>query len=238
MANIEPGTYRIVNLARNKVLRVPNEYPDTIASWHVQDEPNQKWLIERNDGGYRFKNCGHGQYLSVRSTQSNSQAYHGSPTTWKIIPQTSGGYLIQLETIDRVLDLHDRGEVYIWPANDAEPQKVWKFEKLGREAGEKVGADLGTDKSPSKDAGEKAPPPLSPLAARDVQITQQAQKIQALEKQLSGKDKEIDGLRRELEVLKSQESSQVTVLSGKIAELEELVERLLEQESKKPNNAP
>ncbi|KAL5638164.1 hypothetical protein ACGC1H_005015 [Rhizoctonia solani] len=131
MANIEPGTYRIVNLARNKALRVPNEYPDTIASWQVQDEPNQKWLVECVDGGYRFKNCGHGQYLSVRSSESNSQAYHGSPTTWKIIPHTPGGYLIQLETIDRVLDLHDRGEVYIWPANDAEPQKVWKFERLG-----------------------------------------------------------------------------------------------------------
>jgi hypothetical protein len=42
MANVQPGTYRIVNLARNKAIRVPDEDPDTIASWHSQDEANQK----------------------------------------------------------------------------------------------------------------------------------------------------------------------------------------------------
>ncbi|KDN34257.1 hypothetical protein RSAG8_12646, partial [Rhizoctonia solani AG-8 WAC10335] len=251
MANVEPGTYRIVNLARNKALRVPNEHPDTIASWHTQDEPNQKWLVQRVGGGYRFKNCGHGRYLSVHGTQCNSRAYHGSPTTWKIIPQTPGGYLIQLEAIDRVLDLHDRGEVYIWPANDAEPQKVWKFERLGREGGEEgreakdestsgqAGDAPVTDEAVSKDEGmtEKAPPPLSPLAIRDVQIAQQARQIESLQKQLSEKDQDMEKLREELGLVGSQESSQVTVLCEKIAQLEELVERLFEQESKRPNNA-
>ncbi|CUA74174.1 hypothetical protein RSOLAG22IIIB_11008 [Rhizoctonia solani] len=242
MANVEPGTYRIVNLARNKALRVPSEYPETISSWHTEDEPNQKWFVQRTGGGYRLKNCGHGQYLSIRGTQCNSQAYHGSPTTWKIIPQRPGGYLIQLEKIDRVLDLHDRGEVYIWPANDAEPQKVWKFEKLGRETGEEMGEvkdsvseQPGDD--PAADQPKKAPPPLSPLAIRDVQIAQQARQIQSLEQQLSMKDSELERLQGELEFIRSQESSQTTILSERIAQLEELVERLFEQESRRPNNA-
>lgn len=42
MSSVEPGTYRIVNFARNKAIRVPDEDPDTIASWQTQDEANQK----------------------------------------------------------------------------------------------------------------------------------------------------------------------------------------------------
>ncbi|KAJ1305858.1 hypothetical protein OPQ81_010581 [Rhizoctonia solani] len=236
MTTIEPGTYRIVNLARNKALRVPDECPDTIAGWHSQDEPNQKWFIQRVTGGYRFKNCGYGRYLSVHGTQCNSQAYHGSPTTWKIIPQKSSGYLIQLEAVDRVLDLHDRGEVYIWPANDVEPQKVWKFERLGCETGEELG-----EKIDSKDDGvtEKSPPPPPPnsLAIRDIQIAQQARQIQSLKSELSKKDQEMESLREELERVRSEGSSQVTALRERITQMQELVERLFEQESKRPNNA-
>ncbi|CAE6419692.1 unnamed protein product [Rhizoctonia solani] len=240
MASIEPGTYRIVNLARNKVLRVPSECPDTIASWHAQDEPNQKWFIQRTGGGYRFKNCGHGKYLSVHGTQCNSRAYHGSPTTWKIIPQTPGGYLIQLEEVDRVLDLHDRGEVYIWPTNNAEPQKIWKLEKLGRATGEELGdtkdtptsSQVGdtpaTSQSVLRDEGlvDKPPPPLSPLAIRDDQIAQQSRQIQSLQRRLSEKEQAIERLREELAIVRSQESSQITALRERTRQLEELVEKV------------
>ncbi|KAH7329797.1 hypothetical protein B0J17DRAFT_722484 [Rhizoctonia solani] len=251
MVNIEPGTYRIVNLARNKVLRVPNECPDTITSWHAQDEPNQKWLIQRAGGGYTFKNCGHGEYLSVNGTQCNSRAYHGSPTTWEVIPQTPGGYLIQLEGVDRVLDLHDRGEVYIWPTNNAEPQKIWNFERLGRGTGEELGdvkdvpASVQVGDTPTtsqsvsegEDVVEKPPAPLSPLAIRDDQITQQSRQIQSLQRQLSEKAQSIERLREELALVRSQESSQVTALRERTRQLEQLVEKLFAQESKKPNNA-
>ncbi|CAE7140717.1 unnamed protein product [Rhizoctonia solani] len=251
MANVEPGIYRIVNLARNKALRVPNESPDTIASWHAQDESNQKWLVQRISGGYRFKNCGHGRYLSVHDTQCNSRVHHGLPTTWKIIPRAPGGYLIQLETIDRVLDLHDRGEVYIWPANDAEPQKAWKFEKLGPEAGGelgevtddtssgKAGGDPGGDKPPFGNDGspQRGPPPPSLSPIHEIQVAQQAKEIQSLQEQLFEKEQEMERLRTELELIRSQESSQVMLLSERVVQLEELVERLFEQESKRPNNA-
>ncbi|CAE6346948.1 unnamed protein product [Rhizoctonia solani] len=246
MSNLEPGTYRIVNLARKKVLRVPNENPDTIASWQVQDEPNQKWFIQRAGGGYRFKNCGHGKYLSVHDTQCNSQAYHGSPTTWRIVPRTPTGYLIQLEAIDRVLDLHDRGEVYIWPTNDAEPQKVWDFERLGCETDEESedknedarSMQPISDESTSEDEGVvEKPVPLNPIAVRDTQIAQQGKKIRSLERQLSEKDQEMEKLREEIASLKSQESSQISALREHTIQLEKLVEQLFEQESKRPNNA-
>ncbi|CAE6443906.1 unnamed protein product [Rhizoctonia solani] len=245
MFDLEPGTYRIINLARKKVLRVPNEDTNTITSWQVQDEPNQKWLIQRAGSGYEFKNCEHGKYLSVRDTQCNSQAYHGSPTTWKIIPQAPNGYLIQLEAIDRVLDLHDRGEVYIWPANDVEPQKVWDFERLGCQTdGESEGAkDLRSgspivDESTSEDEGSiESPPSLNPTPVREVQTAQQAMEIQSLETQLSEKDRAIEKLREEIVTLKSQESRQVAVLRERVMELENLVNQLFEQESKRPNNA-
>ncbi|CAE6428915.1 unnamed protein product [Rhizoctonia solani] len=266
MLSLEPGTYRIINIARKKALRVPDESTNTITSWQVQDEPNQKWFIQRAGNGYRFKNCGHGKYLSVHNTQCNSQVYHGSPTTWKIIPRTSSGYLIQLEAVDRVLDLHDRGEVfscvllwgrdaidvllnqvYIWPANDVEPQKVWDFERLGCETGDESKETEGIipsgqtegDETTSRDESvtKKPLPALDPIATRDIQIAQQARRIQLLEAQLSQRDQEIERLHDEVAVLKSQESSQVSALHERTMELEKLVEKLFEQESKRPNNA-
>ncbi|QRW25182.1 carbohydrate esterase family 9 protein [Rhizoctonia solani] len=247
MLSLEPGTYRIINIARKKALRVPDESTNTITSWQVQDEPNQKWFIQRAGNGYRFKNCGHGKYLSVHNTQCNSQVYHGSPTTWKIIPRTSSGYLIQLEAVDRVLDLHDRGEVYIWPANDVEPQKVWDFERLGCETGDESketegiipsGQPEGDDSTSRDESVTKKPlPALDPIAIRDIQIAQQARRIQLLEAQLSQRDQEIERLHDEVAVLKSQESSQVSALHERTMELEKLVEKLFEQESKRPNNA-
>ncbi|KAG8728543.1 hypothetical protein FRC11_010824 [Ceratobasidium sp. 423] len=238
MASVEPGTYRIVNPARNKALRVPNEYPDAIASWHTQDEPNQKWFVQRVSGGYRFKNSGHGRYLSVHCPQCNSRAYHGSPSTWNIIPQSPSGYLIQLEGTDLVLDLHDRGEVYIWPANGVEPQKVWKFERLGRETGEEfreekedptsgqVGDTSLPDRSFPTDEGvvESLPAPLSPLTNWGPQIAQKTRELQSLRRQISEKGQEIKELQEILTLLRSQESSRVATLLELTTQLEELVE--------------
>ncbi|CAE6463850.1 unnamed protein product [Rhizoctonia solani] len=208
MASVEPGTYRIVNLARNKALRVPNEYPDTISSWSTQDEPNQKWFIQRVSGGYRFKN-------------------------WA----------------DRVLDLHDRGEVYIWPANDVELQKVWKFEQLGLETGEelkeegenpapgRIGNTPPSDRSSVQTDEGVAKDPTSPSPVSEVHITQQTREIQALQRQLSEKDQEIERLREGLALLRSQEPSQIAALLERTTQLEELVETLFAQESRRPNNA-
>ncbi|GAB1523570.1 hypothetical protein RhiTH_006720 [Rhizoctonia solani] len=223
MLSLEPGTYRIINIARKKALRVPDESTNTITSWQVQDEPNQKL-------------------------------------------RTLDVYRIQLEAVDRVLDLHDRGEVfscvllwgrdaidvllnqvYIWPANDVEPQKVWDFERLGCETGDESketegiipsGQPEGDDSTSRDESVTKKPlPALDPIAIRDIQIAQQARRIQLLEAQLSQRDQEIERLHDEVAVLKSQESSQVSALHERTMELEKLVEKLFEQESKRPNNA-
>ncbi|KAG8679401.1 hypothetical protein FRC11_003767, partial [Ceratobasidium sp. 423] len=275
MASVEPGTYRIINLARNKALRVPNEYPDTIASWHTQDEPNQKvGLVSGQFGNINgiWDNSGLSN-VSMGDTDSGTvgmgdiypfTVHNATPELIMAHPQRGRLFLgpqvvtctIQLEGADRVLDLHDRGEVrifermykwaiympreqvYIWPANDVELQKVWKFERLGLETGEElkeegedptpgpIGNTSLTDQSVPTDEGmaNNLPAPLSPLTASDVHVAQQTREIQSLQRQLSKKDQEIEKLREGLALLSSQEPSQVAALLQRTTQLEELVE--------------
>ncbi|KAB5588168.1 hypothetical protein CTheo_8390 [Ceratobasidium theobromae] len=204
MANIESGTYRIVNLARRKAIRVPDERTDMITRGvhnKLISIINHQWFVQRTtEGSYRFKNCRYGGYLVVDSTECNSVVYHGRlasvNSVWKIIPNVRGGYLIRLEAADRVLDLHDRGEVYIWPQNDAEPQKLWALERLGGES-RAAATDIDTvweivDQTWLRphDLNQLSASQLQTmLAERDQQIAQQAERLTNLERQLGQKDR-------------------------------------------------
>ncbi|ELU37224.1 fibrinogen alpha/beta chain family domain-containing protein [Rhizoctonia solani AG-1 IA] len=233
MLSLEPGTYRIINIARKKALRVPDESTNTITSWQVQDEPNQKVCRV---------NCGHGKYLSVHNTQCNSQVYHGSPTTWKIIPRTSSGYLYVIcyycyyfasYVPSTFIGFNSKLSIACLTCTIAERCETGD-ESKETEGIIPSGQPEGDDSTSRDESVTKKPlPALDPIAIRDIQIAQQARRIQLLEAQLSQRDQEIERLHDEVAVLKSQESSQVSALHERTMELEKLVEK----ESKRPNNA-
>jgi hypothetical protein len=110
MANIEPGTYRIVNLRDRTAITIPGYNDGTI----VGGKPlmNQirrygallvvpcftlitpKWFVRRSGNNYHIEDCVYGRYIVTDSTSRGARASLGRyPTPWEIVPLKANTYL-------------------------------------------------------------------------------------------------------------------------------------------------
>ncbi|CAE6450829.1 unnamed protein product [Rhizoctonia solani] len=104
---MEPGTYRIVNLAHGTVITENNM---GVVGYHTAGHKGL-WFAQRSGEGYRFKNVVSGGYLAVASTVDHNCELYSSryPTTWALTfnPEHRGHdlYGILMGDTDRILDL-------------------------------------------------------------------------------------------------------------------------------------
>ncbi|KAF8608033.1 hypothetical protein BDV93DRAFT_519106 [Ceratobasidium sp. AG-I] len=188
MARIEPGTYRIINVASETAITVPNYDHWAVVGWESTEEPNQHWFVQRSGEGFRFKNCFYGQYITLASTDWFSKVYLGRyPASWQILPSEAGSYVIQYGDADRVLDLHDAygpgrdgNEIHIWPRHELQTQKRWKFERISDDTGDE---DAQPQQVPEDQTGQ--------IALKDEEIARQARLLAEKEEQLAQKDQQL-----------------------------------------------
>ncbi|CAE6424244.1 unnamed protein product [Rhizoctonia solani] len=131
---LQPGVYRIVSVPADTAITIPSRGVERIEAWQRSNDEGQKWLVKPSGDGYTFQNRKHSTYMSVGSTDVQSQVYASKfPTKWELLKQ-GDHYLINKPGNDRVLDLHwgwftNGNKIHIRP-RDNHACKHWKFEFL------------------------------------------------------------------------------------------------------------
>ncbi|KAG8742109.1 hypothetical protein FRC12_015432 [Ceratobasidium sp. 428] len=183
---LQPGTYRIVSQVAGTAIQVSEHDHNKVVAWERHDRICQKWFVQSSGDGYKFKNCQHGNYLAVSSTDMHALVYASRfPTTWVLL-KTNDGYLVQYADNNRVLDLHygwknNGNEIHIWPAGD-NANKMWKFEHLSDETGEELPASF-------KMQGDRL---TQDLYAQTQDLAQKGQRIASLERELVDQRREVE----------------------------------------------
>jgi len=220
---LRPGSYRIVSKLTGTVIQVSEHDHNKIVAWEKHDRSNQKWFVQSSGDGYKFKNCQHGNFLAVSSTDAHSLVHASRfPTTWVLL-KVNDGYLIQYAGNNRVLDLHwgwgnNGNEIHIWPAAGDNANKTWKFERL------------------SDDTGEELPPSFQEQADRLTQdLHTQTQNSARKDEKIASLEQELANQRREAEEENSRRLARV-VDDRELAEKDAVI-RQLRQEVKEKGEA-
>lgn len=210
MVHIEPGTYRITNVAGGTAIAVPDSNVWDIVCWGKNNSKNQQWFAQRSGDGYRFKNCRHGGYLAISETRMNAPLYSAwYPTTWKLIQNSDDHnmYIMKCGDVNLVIDLDNYGagnngnHLHVWPQDHWVPQKRWRFERLSDDTGD----EEYRLKKEVAEKNEQLAEKVRQLASKDKDITskgqQLAEKAQVeaeLTARLAKKDQELARIQQEL----------------------------------------
>ncbi|KAJ1305866.1 hypothetical protein OPQ81_010589 [Rhizoctonia solani] len=258
MANIKPGTYRIVNKRHGTAITIAPGHPGTIVGWRAPNQPNQKWLIQCSGKSYRIKDSMYGRYISPDSMSRGARVnLDGYPTDWEILPFGTNEFLIKLAGDDLVLDLHgssNGSEIHVWQKGGVANQKVWKLEKLSDFAGNESENDwyslIATKDKLITRLTEQLEQKDNQLATRDRVIQEQRKEIEQKEQQFNHMREELNkaharstGSNESKEPASGVTSdsslqSEVVTLREKLSRLESLMNQWLDKENKRPNNMP
>ncbi|KAF3276654.1 hypothetical protein TWF970_006237 [Orbilia oligospora] len=88
---IIPGrSYRIVNVKAGKVIDLSGTEGHSITGWEWKGGDNQKWIPERQDGLWTFRNKDKGSFLGIAGIQvdfGTRLAASDFPVQWDIVPE-------------------------------------------------------------------------------------------------------------------------------------------------------
>jgi len=189
MVHIEPGTYRIINVASGTAMAIPENNIWDVVCWERNDNKNQKWFAQRSGEGYRFKNCQFGHYLAISETRVCAPVYAAwYPTSWQLIQnkEDNNMYIMKSGDVDLVIDLdnygaaHNGNHLHTYAQEHWVPQKRWRLERL------------------SDDTGEEEGRLKKEVAAKNQELVGKDKLVADLTKQLSNKDRELARVRKEL----------------------------------------
>ncbi|KAG8774872.1 hypothetical protein FRC12_001780 [Ceratobasidium sp. 428] len=178
MAPVEPGTYRIVNVASGTCIMAYKDW-DAVC-WRRHEAMDQHWYVQRSGAGYRIKNRMNGLYLVVSETTDTNppaKVFCGRyPTTWELNQGIKDYemYIIKQAGCDRVVDLDGFGDAR--DGNEVTPIYSfgrWRFEHLSDETGEENEDILKQLQTKSKEVEEKD----NELAWLRKQLTSQAEEL-------------------------------------------------------------
>ncbi|KAF8608034.1 hypothetical protein BDV93DRAFT_519107 [Ceratobasidium sp. AG-I] len=148
MVNLEPGTYRIVNVASDTAITVPHHNRWDVVGWERHGDRNQRWFVQRSGEGYQFKNCQYGYYMAVVEPKWNARPFLSQyPTSWQLVQNRDdyNMYIIKCAGIDRVIELdkcgsrHNGNNLQLLSQDNWVSYKRWRFERLSDETGDEAG---------------------------------------------------------------------------------------------------
>ncbi|QRV87427.1 ricin-type beta-trefoil lectin domain protein [Ceratobasidium sp. AG-Ba] len=238
--DLQPGTYRIISKLTGTNIQVSDHDHNKIVAWEKHDRRNQQWFVQASGAGYKFKNCQHGNYLCVASTDAHSLVYASRfPITWVLLKKDDG-YLVQFPDNNRVLDLHfgwgnNGNEIHIWPAAGDNANKIWKFERISDESGEDLPAvfqhqadelsrELQAETKISAQKDEQIASLKRELEQKSREFDLMAERMDQKDRELAEKDTTIHQLQREKEEALSEvrkDAVEIARLQERQAELED-----------------
>ncbi|KAG8700002.1 hypothetical protein FRC08_004985 [Ceratobasidium sp. 394] len=172
--------------------------------------------MQRSGGGWRFKSCKSGLYLTASDTNEGSEVYSGKyPISWELAQGARDHevYIIKFAGCDRVFDLcggeaHNGNRVILHHQWESEPHQKWKLERL------------------NDDAGEEDQWLIREIAERDQQLADKTRQLVDKDTQLMDKDHQLTQMVERL-ATQSQEAALVSSSPQLTqAQLAEVAERL------------
>ncbi|KAG9121573.1 hypothetical protein FRC07_002414 [Ceratobasidium sp. 392] len=183
MAPVQPGKYRIVNVASGTCMISYKDW-DAVC-WRRHEGFDQHWFVQRSGAGYRIRNCMSGLYLVVSETTDTrppAKVFCGRyPTTWELNQgiKDHDMYIIKQAGCDRIIDLdgfgndHDGNELHTFTESDWLACRRWRFEHLSNETGEEEEEILNELQTKTKQLEEKD----RQLAQANAQLSSQAEEL-------------------------------------------------------------
>ncbi|KAG8717319.1 hypothetical protein FRC08_007702 [Ceratobasidium sp. 394] len=186
MAQVEPGTYRITNVASGTSIV---SYDEGAVCWQREDCESQHWVVHRVGQGYQFENSGTGWYLCLGYTDVGAQLHYSRyPTTWELSqsPEDHNTYMIQYPGTDRIVELDGRGakgnatKLLIQSEDGWKSHRRWRFEHLSDDTGIMDGV-----------ARIQISPEADKITALDKQLAEKTKALSRAETKLKEKDKKV-----------------------------------------------
>ncbi|KAF8607886.1 hypothetical protein BDV93DRAFT_603644 [Ceratobasidium sp. AG-I] len=140
---LQSGRYRIVSEIAGTLIQVSEHDYNKTVTWEKHERENQQWFVQKSGSGYRFKNCQHGHYLAVSSTDNGTLIYASRFSMTWVLLKSGVCHMIQYPGSNQVLDLgyglkHNGNEIHLWPTGINEQFKTWRFERIGDDTGEEL----------------------------------------------------------------------------------------------------
>ncbi|KAF8607890.1 hypothetical protein BDV93DRAFT_603647 [Ceratobasidium sp. AG-I] len=263
---LQPGTYRIVSGLTGTAIQVSEHDHSKVVAWEKHDGKNQQWFVQNSGGGYKLKNCQHGFYLAVPSTDIHTLVYASRfPMTWVLL-KSGDCYIVQYADNNRVLDLHfgwasNGNEIHIWPA-DSNGNKTWRFERISDDSGEelpevfrkegsRLKQELDTKNQELVEMRKKLTEKDQSLVEKSSVLSRQEATIRQLEQDLKAKAEELAQVRQansenlqlrsqqiQLQSELSQQQAETASLQGKMDRFEYLMAQMMKKDEERLANIP
>ncbi|KAF8607887.1 hypothetical protein BDV93DRAFT_519873 [Ceratobasidium sp. AG-I] len=139
---LRPGRYRIISELAGTAIQVSEHDHNKVVTWEKHEGENQQWFVQKSGSGYRFKDCQHGHYLAVPSTDNHALVYASRfPTTWVLL-KSGDCHIIQYPGSKQVFDLHygwktNGNEIHLWHTG-GDNNTTWRLECIGDDTGEEL----------------------------------------------------------------------------------------------------
>ncbi|ELU36786.1 hypothetical protein AG1IA_09184 [Rhizoctonia solani AG-1 IA] len=160
--NIKPGTYRIIHSESGKTLQISDNDEQALITCRRRNSDSNRpgtkkdhWFLQRSGGGYIFKNCLHGTYMSIALGSGFPYDIRATPypATWVIYSEEGPSphcVITTDQTASTVLYTHSEsksseagnapvhqkfGKLYLAPRLDGD-EKLWKLERIGHATGQ------------------------------------------------------------------------------------------------------
>ncbi|KAG8694383.1 hypothetical protein FRC09_009884 [Ceratobasidium sp. 395] len=188
MAPVEPGTYRIVNVASGTCIMAYKDW-DAVC-WRRHEAMDQHWYVQRSGAGYRIKNRMNGLYLVVSETTDTNppaKVFCGRyPTTWELNQGIKDYemYIIKQAGCDRVVDLDGFGD-----ARDGNEEMEIRAPKVSTPEFYHQNSD--SYDSNSDETGEENEEILKKLQAKSKEVEEKDSELVWLRKQLASQAEEL-----------------------------------------------
>jgi len=247
--HLQPGQYRIVSGLTGTAIQVSDHDHSKVVSWEKHERNNQKWFVQGSGSGYKLKNCQHGSYLAVSSTDIHSLVYASRfPTTWVLL-KSGDCYIVQYADNNRVLDLHfgwgtNGNEIHIWPA-DNNGNKTWRFEHISddtgeelpevfRKEGDRLKHDLDAKTQELAEMKKGLAEKDRALAEQNALLSRQKDILSQLEQALKAKDSN-EGTNQQARLQEQQ--AEIASLKGKMDRFEYLMAQMMNKDNQRQTRA-
>lgn len=263
---LQPGRYRIVSGLTGTAIQVSEHDHSKVVAWEKHEGKHQQWFVQNSGGGYKFKNCQHGLYLAVPSTDIHTLVYASRfPMTWVLL-KSGDCYIVQYADNNRVLDLHfgwatNGNELHIWPA-DNNGNKTWRFERMGddtgeelpdvfRKEGDRLKQELNAKNQELAETRKEVAQKDRELAEQSALLSRHKDTIRQLEQDLKAKAEELVQARQansetihlrnqqaQLQGELSQQQAETASLQGKMDRIESLMAQMMKKDEQRDVDMP
>ncbi|KAG8740050.1 hypothetical protein FRC10_004808 [Ceratobasidium sp. 414] len=192
MDTLGPGVFKIINAASDTALTVSEGNSGRVFCWERHQGVTQRWFMQPSGSGWRIKNYGTGEYLTVSNTNNVSEVYCGKyPISWELAqgPEDHDMYIDnpeeEAQLFSREIALKDR-----WLA-EKDQQLVLKGQQLADR-----GEQLADERRQLLEMAGRLAIQGKEIERIEVDRRRIQDQLAGVTERLAAKDQELDRLRR------------------------------------------